>query len=81
MNRRDALKKIGLILGGTVSLPVMNAVLSGCQPGEVSYKPRVLSQEQYDLVSEIAEMIIPETDTPGAKTAKVDEFIDMLFPP
>jgi hypothetical protein len=38
-----------------------------------------LASDQYDLVSTIAELIIPETDTPGAKAAGVPEFIDRML--
>lgn len=39
----------------------------------------VLSPDQDALVTLIAEMIIPETDTPGATTVHVNEFIDLLL--
>ena len=40
---------------------------------------RTLSREQQVLVTTIAEMIIPETDTPGATSVKVPEFIDLIL--
>lgn len=40
---------------------------------------RVLSPEQNELVTTIAEVIIPETDTPGATSVRVNEFIDLLL--
>lgn len=40
---------------------------------------RVLSPEQNELVTTIAEMIIPETDTPGATSVHVNEFVDLLL--
>lgn len=40
---------------------------------------RVLSPEQNELVTMIAEMIIPETDTPGATSVHVNEFLDLLL--
>ena len=40
---------------------------------------RVLSPEQNELVTMLAEMIIPETDTPGATSVHVNEFLDMLL--
>jgi hypothetical protein len=43
------------------------------------YAFRVLSPEQNALVSMIAEMIIPETDTPGATSVHVNEFLDLLL--
>jgi hypothetical protein len=40
------------------------------------WKPRVLSARQNDQVILLSELIIPETDTPGAKAALVNRFID-----
>jgi hypothetical protein len=40
---------------------------------------RTLNHEQQVLVMTIAEMIIPETDTPGATSVKVPEFIDLIL--
>ena len=40
------------------------------------WKPRVLSARQNDQVVTLAELIIPETDTPGARAALVNRFID-----
>jgi hypothetical protein len=40
---------------------------------------RTLDAAQRALVTDIAEMIIPETDTPGAKSVKVPEFIDLIL--
>ena len=40
---------------------------------------RVLSAEQNELVTTIAEMIIPETDTPGATSVHINEFVDLLL--
>src|SRR6267142_1007488 len=38
-----------------------------------------LNRDQQALVTSIAEMIIPETDTPGATSVKVPEFIDLIL--
>jgi hypothetical protein len=43
-----------------------------------SYKPLFFSPQHYRMVGHIAEMIIPEDDTPGAKQAGVAEFIDFM---
>ena len=40
---------------------------------------RVLTPEQNELVTMIAEMIIPETDTPGATSVHVNEFVDLIL--
>ena len=43
------------------------------------YKFRTLSAAQRETISVVTEAIIPATDTPGAKDAKVDEFIDTIL--
>ena len=43
------------------------------------YKFRTLSTAQRETISVLTEAIIPATDTPGAKDAKVDEFIDIIL--
>lgn len=45
--------------------------------GDVPF--RTLNREQQALVTDIAEMIIPETDTPGATSVKVPQFIDLIL--
>jgi len=40
---------------------------------------RVLDAQQQLLVQTLTEMIIPTTDTPGAKGAGVDQFIDVML--
>jgi gluconate 2-dehydrogenase gamma chain len=44
-----------------------------------SYKPLFFSPQQYRMVEHLADMIIPEDDTPGAKQAGVAEFIDFML--
>ena len=44
-----------------------------------AWAPKVFNPRQNELVITLAELIIPETDTPGAKAAKVNEYIDMVL--
>jgi hypothetical protein len=43
------------------------------------WTPKVLTARQNDLVVELTEAIIPQTDTPGAKAARVNRFIDRVL--
>jgi hypothetical protein len=81
MKRRDALGRVALLMGGTLSAPTLLAFLEGCNTATetssaISFP---FSPERKALVSEIAEIIIPKTDTPGAKDAKVGEFIELMI--
>jgi gluconate 2-dehydrogenase gamma chain len=80
MNRREALKRTSMILGYTVSAPVVAAFLDGCKAKpQLNYKPVFFKENEASLVAEIAEIIIPRTDTPGAKDTGVPGFIDALI--
>jgi hypothetical protein len=78
MQRRDALK---LLIGGAV-LPALPAeamaLLRAAHPGE-GYAIRTLNPHQNATLVAMTELIIPATDTPGAKEAKVNEFIDLIL--
>lgn len=80
IDRREAIKRVAFLLGGAVSAPTLAGVMSGCSASEESgWTPDTLSDEQNELVREISEMIIPATDTPGAKAANVNRFIDKMM--
>ena len=78
MNRREILKQTSLIVGGALSIGTISAVMSGCKTEtiDIAWEPKILTSDQAKLVAEIAERIIPATDTPGAKEAGVASFID-----
>ncbi|MFO7314796.1 gluconate 2-dehydrogenase subunit 3 family protein, partial [Rhodothermus marinus] len=80
MDRREALKRLALLTGGALSMSTIAGVLGGCRAGSApGYRPQTLSSDQHELVATIAELIIPETDTPGARAAGVPEFIDRML--
>jgi len=79
MDRREALKRTAWIMGGAVSAPAIMGILKGCKAKPVlDWKPSFLTEEQGLLVSQVSDIIIPKTDTPGAKEAGVPGFIDQL---
>ncbi|CAN5461005.1 lactose 3-dehydrogenase subunit gamma LacC [soil metagenome] len=80
MNRREALQRAGLVLGYAVSAPVLAGILNGCKATpELTYTPVFFNQSQAGIVSEVAQIIIPKTDTPGAKEVGVPGFIDQIL--
>jgi len=76
MNRRELL----LLLAGTAALPdqllaVGRAVHKRVRAGTL----RAFDPHQNETVATIAELIIPKTDTPGAREAGVPAFIDVML--
>lgn len=76
MNRRDALNRVALMLGGTVVGGA--AFLEGCKSGADKAVEIVFTPERISFLDEVAETIIPATDTPGAKAARVGEFMRVM---
>ena len=67
-------------MGGVVSAPAIAGILKGCAAKPtIDWKPLFLSEDQGILVSQVAEIIIPKTDTPGAKETGVPAFIDLML--
>jgi hypothetical protein len=88
LKRREALLKVSLLMGGTLSAPALTGILNGCTSKKAEQaaassvtgtKFQFLTAEQDKMVSELSEIIIPTTNTPGAKAAKVNEFIDLML--
>ena len=85
--RRETLKILGAI-GATCAFPFPADELYGqhvpvkaakpAAPRTEAYKPTFFGAAEYALVSRVADLIIPATDTPGALGAGVPEYIDRV---
>ena len=80
VNRRAVLRGLGLAVAVPLVEPLFG--LPGYHPQVPSleedrrWQPRFLTSEEAIAVEELAECIIPETDTPGARGARVHQYID-----
>ncbi|MDX1547943.1 MAG: gluconate 2-dehydrogenase subunit 3 family protein [Rhodothermales bacterium] len=81
MNRREAIERLGLLMGGALSMSTVAGLMGGCRvgPREEAYAFQTLQNGHDELVATVSELIIPETDTPGARAARVHEFIDRML--
>lgn len=73
MNRRELLKQIALLTGGVVIGG--EVFLSGCKsPGkEIGF-----TEANIALLDEVGETILPATSTPGAKAARIGQFMKTI---
>jgi glucoside 3-dehydrogenase (cytochrome c) hitch-hiker subunit len=78
MNRREALSRVTLILGGTII--GAEAFLAGCKSADkkVGAAGVNFSNDDVAFLDEVAETILPATDSPGAKDAKVGDFMTRI---
>ncbi|WP_212003430.1 gluconate 2-dehydrogenase subunit 3 family protein [Chitinophaga sp. HK235] len=77
MHRRDAIRNVAILLGTAISASTLSALESCTGSAPKNYD--LNKPETKALLAEIAETIIPTTSTPGAKAAKVDEFIVVMM--
>lgn len=81
-NRRETLKIIGAI-GATCAFPYASDELYGQhvhiagQAAELG-PPVFFNPEEFKVISRVADLIIPATDTPGALLTRVPSYIDLV---
>jgi hypothetical protein len=87
IERREILRYIGIAsVAGTFpgfskwafACPQEHSNLASSKAPSGPYQPLFFQPEHYRMIEHIAEMIIPEDDTPGARQAGVAEFIDFM---
>ena len=77
-DRRELLKIIGAI-GATCAYPFASEELYGQHMGIAAVSPRFLNDKDFAVLSRITDLIIPETDTPGAIGAGVPDYVDTVI--
>lgn len=77
MNRRNALKNMGMAMGYVVATPTVLSILQSCKREvELAWAPAFFSAEEAKMIEGLAGLIIPKTETPGAKELNIPMFID-----
>lgn len=72
MKRREALKQASLWLGVALAVPVVAGAHGITLNKFAGIEPDAYQKQ---LIAELADVIIPETDTPGAKAVKAEDFV------
>ncbi|UCS94758.1 gluconate 2-dehydrogenase subunit 3 family protein [Echinicola marina] len=79
MKRREAMKNVALIFGSALSVSTLTVFQQGCTRSKDA-ATGVFTAEDAQLMSEIGDIIIPDTpDSPGAKAAGVGPLMVTLL--
>lgn len=78
MDRRSALLSLATMFGAQLLPPIRIAIAAGLDTVNMSGASLLADQERLDTDA-LAETIIPETDTPGAREAGVGDFIEFML--
>lgn len=89
MDRREALRRmvlgpVGAVCAATWVERLSELALAHAAPGQAAagaaaWTPSVFTAHQDATVIEISELIIPQTETAGARAAQVNRFIDTVL--
>lgn len=79
MNRREALKNVAFLMGGIISATTLSIVTEGCTRTSKEGESPLFGEDQQKIIDEFADIIIPTTDSPGAKAAGVGMFISTMI--
>lgn len=80
MERRDAIKNIALSTGVIISSGTFLSLLQSCQQKDkIEWVPGFFSNEEAITVSEVANIILPADELPGALDVNVPQVIDLLM--
>ena len=79
IDRREAIRRLGALVLGGVTLANIDAVLGArVALAAAAHAPTLFGAQDIALLDEVAETILPETDTPGAKAAGVGAFMALM---
>ena len=92
VNRREMLRKMMAGGLGAAAAPWVTSLAEAAEehaahqnaaapaaPPAADWMPKAMNAHQNDMVMELTELIIPQTDTPGAKAALVNRFVDNVL--
>jgi hypothetical protein len=75
INRRQAIQR----LGASAVVPFLAGFHPSVPRQEGEWKPRFFQDSEVETVAAVAERILPETDTPGARRALVHQYVDFVL--
>lgn len=78
IDRKEAIKRTGLLLGGVIFAPNILGVLKGCTATPGNWTPVLFSRSQANTVSALADVILPADGTPSASEVGVPQFIETM---
>jgi len=81
MDRRKALKSLGLSLGYVIATPSVISILQSCKNNpQVSWTPQFFSSNESYVLEKLIDLILPKTTSfPGAIDVNVPQFIDAYY--
>lgn len=77
MNRRQAIKGVAVLMGGTAAVSTLGLMTQSCSGGNGD--PAVFDETDKELMDAVCDTLIPDTAVPGAKAAGIGSFVVMML--
>lgn len=79
ITRKQAIKRTSYLLGGVIFAPNIIGLLNGCTPNRTTdWNPELFNDYEANLVTSLADVIMPKDDYPSASEAGVPSFIEAM---
>jgi hypothetical protein len=79
MDRRNLLKGMGAIVLYSSFPTILGKFISSCKIKDKSLRAGFFSENEFHLVGQITDALLPATSTPGAIDAQVPYFLDLVI--
>lgn len=80
MERREVLKSMSLALGYTLTPSALTGLLSACSNQQmIGWEPKFFTSNEAYAVQQLADILLPSTDIPGAKEVGAHIFADIFL--
>ncbi|MGW9684782.1 gluconate 2-dehydrogenase subunit 3 family protein [Flagellimonas sp. 2504JD1-5] len=79
MERRTALKNMGMVFGYAAATPALLSIVQSCQSKKaLDWTPSFFSKDQGGVIHSLVDILLPKTDTPSATELNVHMFLDQF---
>jgi hypothetical protein len=79
MDRRSALKNLSIGLGGVAGSPMVLGLLASSTANAATWSADSFTAEEQHTVTQLVDIILPSSTTPGGLDVNVPQFLDKLF--
>jgi hypothetical protein len=79
MRRRDLLKSAAAATAASAAAQSDQPARTTAVRAAAAWKPKLFDAHQFETVARLVDLIIPPTDTPGAREARVHEYVDLIL--
>lgn len=80
MNRREVMQTLSLVSSHALFPSILSGFVASCsQPEQEDYSPIFFDQQEFRVIREVIDIILPATQTKSASEANTHHFLDEIF--